>query len=146
MGLLHSPAQRDTLRGIKSTHAIAPSLSLLASLWQYGLNFDFGLANGLLLLRPHSALEFGCGLGLYVSWLHRMAGVPGIGVEPNRMPASVFGAGSAWPKQLVVNFLNKTDTQALQCETALPRVDLVYTLEVQHASTRQQHTAATCTS
>ena len=91
----------------------------------YGLNFDFGLANSLLALAPASALEFGCGLGLYTSWLHRVGGAePCVGIEPMPMPSSVFRAGAVWPRQIEADLLNATgDTQA--CMTALGAFDLV---------------------
>ena len=107
----------------------------------YGLNFDFGLANSLLALAPASALEFGCGLGLYTSWLHRVGGAePCVGIEPMPMPSSVFRAGAVWPRQIEADLLNATgDTQA--CMTALGAFDLVYSMEVAEHIPRSKHAA-----
>ena len=50
----------------------------------YGLNFNFGLAQFMAsVFRPTSTLELGCSLGLYSDWMHRMAGAaPALGIEP----------------------------------------------------------------
>ena len=101
---------------------------------KYGFNFDFGLAQALLTLAPHSTLELGCGLGLYTSFLQRMrATAPSIGIEPQPMPSSIFGSNATpwqnWPEQLVGNFV--VLSHALRdCDSALARAELVFSIEV----------------
>jgi SAM-dependent methyltransferase len=93
-----------------------------------GLNFDLGLANFLAALNPYSALEFGCGIGLYTQYLVQ-AGVQGpvIGLEPNDMSsAGVFNQTKAtYPRQVLGNVLEN-----LQKQDLINAADVVYSIEV----------------
>lgn len=103
----------------------------------YGLNFDFGMGNFLLSLAPRNSLEFGCGLGLYSSYLHKMAGTKAIGIEPQAMPNSIFsGTPTGWPKQLADDFTSNGTTA---CREALGKFDLVFSLEVAEHIPRERH-------
>ena len=107
---------------------------------EYGLNFDFGLANALIALAPSDSFELGCGLGLYSSWLQRMAGAdPALGVEPNPMPVAIFGDPAArGPLQLVANLVNSSDATVRTCRASL-KFDLALSLEVAEHAPRILH-------
>ena len=111
------------------------SWSYCTHVTKYGMNFDFGLAQALLTLSPRSTLEFGCGLGLYTSFLHRaLRTVPSVAMEPQPMPSSIFGSSSTrsaheWPEQLVGDFVTRSGAHET-CEMELPRVELVFSIEV----------------
>lgn len=132
----HNSAGAATAGGLKGG-----AWGYCAHLRAYGLNFDFGLANSLLALRPSSSFEFGCGLGLYTSWLYQVGDVqPAIGVEPMPMPSSIFRAESAWPQQLVSDLLNES-AGSQECVRALGQQDLVFSIEVAEHIPRHLHAA-----
>lgn len=101
----------------------------------YGLNVDFGVLNMLLALQPRSSLELGSGMGLYTSWLHKMAGTsPAIGIEPNPLMRPLLAAQGPNSSpgglvQLVANVINATG-QAAACESALPKFDVVFSVNM----------------
>ena len=101
----------------------------------YGLNFDFGLGNALArLLEPRTSLEFGCGLGLYTSFLARTA--KALCIEPQPMPTSIFGHSN--PQQLRTDLANATAPMQA-CDRALPTFELTFSLEVLEHIPAAQH-------
>ena len=101
----------------------------------YGLNVDFGVLNMLLALQPRSSLELGSGMGLYTSWLHKMAGTsPAIGIEPNPLMRPLLTAQSQTADgggimQVVANLVDARGAEAT-CEKALPGFDVVFSINM----------------
>ena len=102
---------------------------------KYGPNFDRGMANFMAgILRPQSALEIGCGIGLYINFMERFttAAVKDqgrfLGVEPEPMvQAKVFGQDPYRAQQLMLNVL---DAEAQQAVADLGTFDVVLSSEV----------------
>jgi hypothetical protein len=104
----------------------------------YGLNFDFALAEGLTALAKHAAktrgvpqtnaFELGSGLGLYADWISS-AGHRVLAVEPEPMhtPTYTHTKDRMWPRQLATDLFDGPGTE---CAAALPGFDLVYSIEV----------------
>ena len=118
----------------------------------YGLNMDFGLAGSLLSLRPRSALELGCGLGLYTGFLHSVAGTtPAVGVEPMPMPSIGFRGATQLIANLLVGSSNESvdggssrspaTAAAAACEATLGAYDLVFSIEVAEHLPLSMHAA-----
>lgn len=102
--------------------------SWMTHIRHYGLNFDLGLANFIVGLNPDSAVEFGCGIGLYTQYLVQ-AGVQGpvIGIEPNDMSsAGVFNeTGASFPLQIKGDVLKNQ-----YIRRSINSADVVYSIEV----------------
>lgn len=85
--------------------------SMCTHLERYGPNFDRGMANFIAgILRPRSALEFGCGIGLYINFIERFSTADHkeehrfFGIEPEPMlKAKVFGQKPFNAQQLVMD-------------------------------------------
>lgn len=101
---------------------------------KYGPNFDRGLANFLSgILKPASALEFGCGIGLYINYMQQFSDAENkdpsrfIGIEPESMiDAGVFGSDNYLATQTALNiFKAKQDVL-----NSLGTFDLVFSSEV----------------
>ncbi len=121
----------EVLRSSDSEHSIGSdggAWSWMTHMYHYGLNFDLGLASFLAALNPESAIEFGCGIGLYTQFLVQ-SGVQGpvLGLEPNDMSsAGVFNETKAtYPRQVLGNVLEN-----LQEQDSINAADLVYSIEV----------------
>ena len=129
----HSRAAADALDpASRGDGKAGGSWGLCTHLKSYGLNADFGIMSVLLALRPRTSLELGSGVGLYSSWLSRMAGTDAIGIEPKPLMRGVIeshplGAGSL--SQLVANFVNASG-EAAACDSALPKFDLVFSINM----------------
>ena len=103
-------------------------------LMQYGPNFDRGLANFISgILRPESALEFGCGIGLYINYIEHFTTAKHkqssrfIGIEPESMiEAGVFGTSPFKATQLAMNIF-ETEKNILD---SLGKFDVVLSSEV----------------
>ena len=120
--------------GTKGAAAHGGHWSACTHLKSYGLNVDFGVLNMLLALQPRSSLELGSGMGLYTTWLHKMAGTsPAIGIEPNPLMRPLLAAqgpnSSPGLVQLVANVINASG-QAAACERALPKFDVVFSVNM----------------
>ena len=111
----------------------------------YGLNFNFGLAQFMAsVFRPTSTLELGCGLGLYSDWMHRMAGAaPALGIEPVGVHSAVFNPSARWPQQLAADFFSDAGHNlTARCAAAMRKrlkFDLVFTIEVAEHIPRELH-------
>lgn len=121
--------------GTKGAAAHGGHWSACTHLKSYGLNVDFGVLNMLLALQPRSSLELGSGMGLYTSWLHKMAGTsPAIGIEPNPLMRPLLAAQGPNSSpgglvQLVANVINASG-QLAACERALPKFDVVFSVNM----------------
>ena len=109
--------------------------SMCSHIEKYGPNFDRGMANFMAgILRPQSALEIGCGIGLYINFMERFttAAVKDqgrfLGVEPEPMvQAKVFGQDPYRAQQLMLNVL---DAESQQAVADLGTFDVVLSSEV----------------
>lgn len=101
---------------------------------EYGPNFDRGLANFISgILRPRTALEFGCGIGLYINYMERFStatdkdGSMFIGIEPESMiGAGIFNSEGFKAKQLEMDIF-ETEDGVLE---SLGQFDVVLSSEV----------------
>ena len=108
--------------------------SMCSHIEKYGPNFDRGMANFISgILRPESALEVGCGIGLYVNFMERFSTADGkdqgrfLGIEPEPMiRAKVFGQDPYQGIQLAMNVLEVED----QVLSDLGLFDVVLSSEV----------------
>jgi hypothetical protein len=114
--------QRPTQKRNKSTGG---DWSPCAHLKEYGpsvgVNFATFLARLLAFhVKPHTSLEFGCGLGLMSDFLARFApdGCSAICVEPSTMLHEVFGRRT-WPNGPGQIAMNIFDPDAQQCAAHL---------------------------
>ena len=118
------------------------SWGLCTHLRSYGLNVDFGILSILLALRPRSSIELGSGVGLYSSWLNKMAGTsPAVGIEPKplmRPLISLQKPPGSGLMQLMANMVNATG-QAAKCDVALPTFDLVFSVNMAEHVPIQMH-------
>lgn len=112
----------------------------------YGVNFNQGLARFLAYSIPNitNALEFGCGIGIYVDYLCKRTNadlVVGIEPEPMVFEGSVFqkvNDTTVCPSQLAINVINAPPDLLRQFQ--LDReFDLVYSIEVAEHIPRQFH-------
>lgn len=108
-------------------------------LQKYGLNFDYGLANFLTFhLQPMSAIEVGCGIGLYLKYLtdYQPWMTHAIGIEPQNMSrAGVFSHEKLLPYQVTGDVFSKLLSSKLQ---NIPPSDLVYSIEVAEHLTKSR--------
>lgn len=110
---------------------------------EYGPNFDRGLANFVSgILRPCSALEFGCGVGFYINYMERFSTAMDkdssrfIGIEPESMlGAGVFGSSEFNAIQLAMNIFEVED-DVLE---SLNQFDVVLSSEVAEHIPLQLH-------
>lgn len=101
---------------------------------EYGPNFDRGLANFISgILRPRSALEFGCGIGLYINYMERFSTATDkdssrfIGIEPESMiGAGVFDSDGFRARQLAMDIF-EVGNDVLE---SLAQFDVVLSSEV----------------
>ena len=101
---------------------------------KYGPNFDRGFANFISgILRPESALEFGCGIGLYINYIEHFSTAENktpsrfIGIEPESMiNAGVFSTEPWKATQLAMNIFDMEQEILDSLET----FDVVYSSEV----------------
>jgi len=108
--------------------------SMCSHIEKYGPNFDRGLANFISgILRPASALEVGCGIGLYVNFMERFSTADDkdqgrfLGIEPEpMMRAKVFGQDPYQAIQLAMDVLEVDD----QVVSDLGVFDVVLSSEV----------------
>jgi hypothetical protein len=94
----------------------------------YGLNFDFALAQGLTALAKHAAkkrgvpqtnaFELGSGLGLYADWISS-AGHRVLAVEPEPMhtPTYTHTKDRTWPRQLATDLFDGPGTECAAAYT-----------------------------
>eukprot|EP01084_Bolivina_argentea_P138056 243144_1 len=125
----------DTSSNRGSERGVGGAWSLCTHIYRYGPNFDRGFASFLATtFQPKTALEFGCGIGLYINYISKFSPHSNdidslyLGIEPQSMlHAGIFNYDNSYSAiQLAMNIfeVNKTILHSLG------QFDLVYSSEV----------------
>jgi hypothetical protein len=106
----------------------------------WGINFDVGLGRLLTrVIKPQSALEFGCGIGIYVNYLSNHGVDRVIGIEPESMRSVGLMPGDGCKTKVGTQLALDVSTATSDVLDSFGQYDVVYSIEVLEHIPRQYH-------